>query len=217
MSVTRVIHIIKSRGIYGFWKFLMTRIYRSSSENVYQKTSKSIASNKCLIGCTQEYDFSIIDKTNYKKAKYKRLIDSIDYGEIAEYIAGIERDSLLFLISNSDEQVLHTSFVQFRSRYKKLIQEDNHVPLIGNCWTDRNYRGKGFYPYTISAVADEMFRRNYQRVIVSCASDNIPSIKGIEKSDFELVNRIRSYILFNKFVIQLSTNKVRVTKKVFLF
>lgn len=217
MSVTRVIYIINSRGIYGFLKFLMTRIYRSSSENVYQKVSKSIPPKKWLMGITQDYGFSIIDKTNYKEEKYKRLIDSIDYGEIAEYIEGIERDSLLFLISNSDEQVLHTSFVQFRSRYKKLIQEDNHVPLIGNCWTDRNYRGKGFYPYTISAVADEMFRRNYHRVIISCASDNIPSIKGIEKSGFELVNCIKSYIFFNKVVIQLSTNKVDVTKKVFVF
>jgi len=217
MLAKKVVRIIKGRGFQGFFEFLISRIYRVSCENVYQKISKSRDSTRTNSDLAQEYDFLVIDKNNFQDEKNRRLLDSINDGEIAEYIEGINRDSLLFLISKNDKEVLHTSFVQFRSRYKKLIQEDNKVPLIGNCWTDKNSRGKGFYPYTISAVADELFRRNYPRVIISCASDNIASIKGIEKSDFELVNDIKSYIFFSKIVVQLSQNGTNTSKKIFIF
>lgn len=216
MLVSRVIQIIKSRGFYGFLRFLVSRIYRSTNENKYQKTSTNYVTDSPYSNLAQEYEFSIIDQSNYQDEKYKCLINSINYGEIAEYIEGIKRDSLLFLISKNNE-VLHISFVQFKSRYKKLIQENNESPLIGNCWTDGNYRGNGFYPFTIFSAAEELFRRNYHRVIISCTSDNIASIKGIEKSGFELVSHIKSYIFFNKFVIQLCKNGTCTSSKSFLF
>jgi RimJ/RimL family protein N-acetyltransferase len=209
MIITRLRQLLSSRGFIGLLEFILSRLVRVTHENIYQKSSNEKQLNLKITELMPSWRVHKIDKNNFEEQKNITLLESLYHGEIETYINGIKADSILFAITDG-KNVIHTSFVQFKSRYKEIIHELHETPLIGNCWTDNQYRGKGLYPKTIYLAAVSLFNSGYKRVLISCAVNNIASIKGIEKAKFNLVQDLKSYILLNKFALQISTkNEVK--------
>lgn len=78
-------------------------------------------------------------------------------------------------------EIIHTSYVMQKS-YKFPFMKKNDFE-IGPCFTKSEYRGKGIYPSVINRIqSDVLTDKNSIYMIVR--SDNISSIKGIEKSGF---------------------------------
>jgi hypothetical protein len=204
MITTKLRQLLSSRGSIGFIRFILSRIIRVTYENIYQKEGNNIQLNTETTKLRANWELHRIDRNNFKEQKNIALLESLYHGEIETYINGIKADSILFAVTDGNK-VIHTSFVQFKSRYKKLIHELHETPLIGNCWTDNKYRGQGLYPKTIYSAAESLFNNGHERVLISCAVNNIPSIKGIEKAEFTLLQELKSYILLNKFALQVST------------
>lgn len=204
MIIKRLKLLLISHGFIGLIGFILSRLVRVTHENIYQRmhdeTLESLQYLKLVVG----WKSHIIDRTNFEEKNNIALLESLYHGEVETYINGIKADSILFAITDG-KVVIHTSFVQFKTRYKSLIHEESETPLIGNCWTKSRYRGKALFSSTINLAVNNLFKRNYQRVLISCASNNIASIKGIEKANFQLVQKLKSYILLNKFVLQIST------------
>ena len=206
MIYKKIKQLLLSRGIAGLTRFLISRIVRITHENIYQIESyhQKIDTQTSIL--LHNWKTHRIDCLNYENKENISLLDSISNGEIEVYISGIKGDSILFAVTDMKE-VIHTSFVQFKSRYKRIIHELDETPLIGNCWTNNQYRGQGLYPITIQLAAQSLFKTGYKKVLISCATNNTPSIKGIEKANFSLVREIKSFIFLNKFALQLVIKK----------
>jgi predicted acetyltransferase len=206
MIITRFRQLLSSRGLVGLLRFIFSRLLRVTHESIYQKSDNEKQLNPMTTELAIGWEIHKIDTTNCEEKNSIKLLESLYHGEIETYINGIKANSILFAVTDN-KKVIHTSFVQFKSRYKKLIHESHETPLIGNCWTDNNYRGQGLYPKTIQLAAESLFVSGYKRVLISCAVNNIASIKGIEKAQFSLIHELKSYILLNKFAFQVTTEK----------
>ena len=66
-------------------------------------------------------------------------------------------------------------------------------PAIGECFTNEEFKGNSIYPFVINHIAKEEILKNKQKeVFIIVNSDNISSIKGIEKAGFELYTKIKA-------------------------
>ena len=87
---------------------------------------------------------------------------------------------------------VHRSWVKKDEQIVKLQKflphkiSDNQI-FIHMCETSQEARGKNIYPTVLCKIIDD-FRNDYQ-ILIAVDSNNIPSIKGIEKSGFILSER----------------------------
>lgn len=75
------------------------------------------------------------------------------------------------------QSYLYDSIFLLQSIHKK-------GPVIGDCFTDENYRGQSIYPVVINTIAKEALQNNEREVFMIVNRDNINSIKGIQKAGF---------------------------------
>lgn len=57
-------------------------------------------------------------------------------------------------------------------------------PIIGDCYTNKEYRGQSIYPQVINKIALETLIKGAEEVFIVVNQENIGSIKGIEKAGF---------------------------------
>lgn len=96
----------------------------------------------------------------------------------------------------SDGKLSHISNIFEKAHVLTLI--NGKGPVIGDCFTVEEYRGKSLYPYTIDKLCQMLFSEGHEIVYILVAPDNIASIKGIEKAGFIKKCRIitNRYLLF---------------------
>jgi len=64
------------------------------------------------------------------------------------------------------------------------------------CLTPPEYRGKGLYPSALQAIQRYLKGHGYEKCFICVDDDNLPSIRGIEKSGFHRVGRARLLKMF---------------------
>lgn len=102
---------------------------------------------------------------------------------------------------------VHQSFLFPQLNVLKLIGRKG--PAIGDCVTEPAYKGRSIYPYVINRVAGEMLMDNRcPEVFIIVNSDNISSIRGIEKAGFQLHTKIKAK-RFLVFYYHLDLQKLR--------
>lgn len=80
--------------------------------------------------------------------------------------------------------LVHQSFLFDAVFLLKLIGKRG--PVVGDCYTHPDYRGKSIYPYAIHYIAKKMLIENKKdEVFMIVNRDNTSSIKGIEKAGFK--------------------------------
>lgn len=92
---------------------------------------------------------------------------------------------------------VHESFVFQKLHLLKILGKTG--PAIGQCATSENYRGQAIYPFVINRIASEILSgKTAREVFIIVNSDNIPSIRGIEKAGFNLYAKIKAkrFLLF---------------------
>ena len=203
--------VMQTRGLIGFFKFISSRIVRFSGDLVFEK---SLDKNNVQIQKKPDitYQVFVIDASNMKNQENIWLVQSILRGENREYLEGLQKKDCMIAIT-SDSTVVHTSFVQFETSYKKLLNEDNLTPLIGNCWTSQKHRGKGLYPYAIANCCKKMASRGCLRIVISCAPENTPSIAGIKKAGFVKIREVRTLSIMTKIYFQKITSQHKFKNK----
>ncbi len=194
--------VIHTRGWPGFIKFISSRVVRISGDLVFEK---SLNANEPQIQKkpAAAYKAFVIDASNLQSPENKWLVQSVLRGENLEYLEGLKKkDCMVVIVNDKDNKVVHTSFVQFETSYKNLLNEGNSTPLIGNCWTSQEHRGKGLYPYAIGQCCQEIARRGCKRIIISCAPDNTASIAGIKKAGFVKIREVKTLAILTKIYFQ---------------
>lgn len=91
---------------------------------------------------------------------------------------------------------VHRSFLYRRLRVLSLLGKVG--PAIGNCVTSEAYRGQSVYPKMIAKIATETLAAGKKEVFIIVNTDNIASIRGIEKAGFDLFATIKAkrFLLF---------------------
>jgi RimJ/RimL family protein N-acetyltransferase len=117
------------------------------------------------------------------------------------YRSALLNKDLLFAAIGNDGRVSAYGFVLFDTFYKRILGEAADVPMIGNCYTFPSQRQRGLYTSLLVAICKHLADRRYERVIISCAPDNLVSIRGIQRAGFSQVNLLRSIVVFSRWVV----------------
>lgn len=94
-----------------------------------------------------------------------------------------------YYISKRD-LTIHESYLYQRVFLLRLLKKSD--PVIGNCYTDIRYRGQSIYPYVINYIANEVIEVIKKDVYIIVNSNNLSSIKGIEKAGFKKYAEIKA-------------------------
>lgn len=78
--------------------------------------------------------------------------------------------------------LVHESFLFHKVYLMRVLGKRG--PVIGDCFTNKKYRGQSIYPYTINQIAQAVLKTKNKEVFIVVNSDNFNSIKGIEKAGF---------------------------------
>lgn len=94
-----------------------------------------------------------------------------------------------------DKICIHKSFLFKKLNILRLIHKKG--PTIGDCVTIPEYKGKSIYPFVINYIANEVLKETNE-VFIIVNSDNLSSIRGIEKAGFKLHTKIQAkrFLLF---------------------
>lgn len=197
--------IIQGRGFVGLLKFIYKRIVQISGDLVFERklADGDFRSNSVL---DERFKIFVIDAQSVDSREMQWLLGKIMHGENLIYLDGLRKKDCMVAIT-AGEQVVHTSFVLFETSYKMILNESNPTPLIGNCWTSKDFRGQGLYPHAIVRCCDEMAFRGCERILISCAPDNLPSIAGIKKAGFVLIRRVATVLVLTKLFYQKMTEE----------
>lgn len=82
--------------------------------------------------------------------------------------------------------VVHKSFIFKNVHLLSLLNRSGIT--IGNCYTNPEYRGQSIYPKIISYI----YKEKKQQTLMIVDSNNISSIKGIEKAGFKRIAHIKT-------------------------
>ncbi len=106
---------------------------------------------------------------------------------------GIDNAYGLFL----DGKLVHVSWVFTKDEYTKQPVESFRLNAgeaeLVNCWTEPDYRGKGFYPMTICVASKELFDNGFDRVYMAIERDNQASRSGIVKAGLKPYGRTHHF------------------------
>jgi hypothetical protein len=96
------------------------------------------------------------------------------------------------------DKIIHESFLFKKLFILRLIKKKG--PTIGDCKTIEEYRGKSIYPFVINHIAKEqILNHNKKEVFIIANTNNLNSIKGIEKAGFILHTTIKAkrFLIFH--------------------
>jgi|GEM_PF-608692 len=86
---------------------------------------------------------------------------------------------------------VHHSFLYKKKRVLKVINRKG--PIIGDCVTAIDFRGKSIYPFVLNYIVKDYFsNKKNKEIFVLVANKNLNSIRGIEKSGFKLHSKIKA-------------------------
>ena len=86
--------------------------------------------------------------------------------------------------------IIHKSFVFPNVYLLNAIKRKGYV--IGNCYTAKSHRGLSLFLFVINQIAKNIGRNKGKDVYVIVNSDNISSIKGIEKAGFSKIYTLKA-------------------------
>jgi len=209
----RCYQVLDNRGVKGFMVFLWQRVIRCDRDLLFEYTYDGESTKEEQFKVSNNHIVNVIDQKNIEDVSYREVLEAALSNENQVYKEGLYKQDVLFVMLKNSELV-HTTFVQFESKYKLILGETAQIPLIGNCWTSEKCRGQGVYPYILKLACKRMIDRGFSKVVITCEPKNLASIAGIKKAGFQLVKEITSYIFINKFAIQIV---IRNNKKICQF
>lgn len=125
-----------------------------------------------------------IDDMRVKRFSGKRALKA----DILFSIASFFRQRVL-LVFDKEGKFVHYSYIVPKCKKFPFLKKDD--VLIGPCFTEKSFRGKGVYPYILTSIA-ELYTEKKQGpdVYVVVRNNNGPSNRGIEKGSFVVCGEV---------------------------
>lgn len=195
----RLVLALKVRGPKKFIFFILTRFFRQQSDLLFDIDPRIHLDSNPDFG---NYRLCIADRNNAADTLDNPLAQQLFLQENILYKPALSDMDQLFFVVDENMQVLHYSYIQYKTLYKKILSETEAVPLITNCFTSPKARGQKLYPKTLRAICHSLAEHGCERVIITCAPDNIPSINGIKQAGFVFAHKIVSFLFLSRIAIQ---------------
>lgn len=91
---------------------------------------------------------------------------------------------------NEGDTLVHKSYVFEKVHLLRLFNKKG--PVIGDCYTNKSYRGQAIYPNVINRIANEILNNQAKEIFMVVNQDNKSSIRGIEKAGFTKFADVKS-------------------------
>lgn len=95
-----------------------------------------------------------------------------------------------FFLDREHGLIRHISWLYFKEDPNRILRLHEKECEIKFCLTLGEYRGKGIYRAALEAIQRYLKAQGYQRCFICVKDDNLTSIRGIEKSGFQLAGRM---------------------------
>lgn len=171
-------------------KGLIVRLVRF----IYTNNHLVIASIKASNRGATPYDENIVKLSALGSA----LIDSMTFLSIEtknSVIKELNKGSTVYLYLDETKEVMHysclTDSVIIGEIKKKIYMVDGDA-YIYNCFTEKEYRGRGLYPKTLSHILNSAEFNHYY---IACIFSNVASRKVIDRFGFIYQSHIYYYCL----------------------
>ncbi len=99
----------------------------------------------------------------------------------------------------AEDKYAHESWLMYDVLLPAQFGLNTGFPVIGDCLTADQFKGKSIYPYVIGKIAEEIKVKN-GGAYISVDSDNIASIRGIEKAGFRKTGRVKGLKILGVFL-----------------
>ena len=127
-----------------------------------------------------------IEKMSFRTSLFRLYISLLSLGKTKIY----------FAIDKNTGNIVHSSCIIPRNFKYPFLKKGEYC--IGPCNTAPMFRGRGIYPYVLRYIVDDNPDIIFKMII---RKDNMPSINGVKKADFQLTTeKVRSSLILNRFV-----------------
>lgn len=185
----------RNRGPVGFVRFIALRLVQWRGDVLYEFDLRNARADSGEQGRT----IVTVDRNNVGSEATRLIENFILTGGNHVYVDELRGDAVM-LAALDEGKVASYAFIVFKSFYKRVLGEADATPIICNCATLPEYRGQGVYPLLLEAACRHLAASGFTRVIITCAPDNLSSMRGIEKAGFRKVKTLHSLILFTRWI-----------------
>lgn len=193
----RLLTEFKTRGGAGFLRFLALRLLQWRADVLYEVDLAVLAANPPLQPAAP---LVRVGRHNLGSEATAQAEAGVLTAENHAYREALQGDDQLLAALDAQGQVTSYGFVLFDSFYKRILDEPRNTPMIGNCFTLPAWRGRGLYPRLLVATCQHLAAQGHSRAIITCAPDNLASVRGIEKAGFRRVRTVRSLVLLTRWI-----------------
>lgn len=187
----------RTRGFVGFLKFAATRLCQIREDALYEIRLPKERSSAIQLPAK----VVVISRENIGSERTADVERAVLTETNLAYREALKGRDILFAAVDNGRKVVTYGFVLFESFYKRVLGEDADVPMIGNCFTIPEMRGRGLYPGLLAVICDHLADSGYKRAIISCSPDNLASRRGIERAGFLRLRTLRSVVLFSRWIV----------------
>lgn len=186
----------RNRGTAGFVRFIALRVVQRRADVLFEYDLTQLKDD----GETGRDALVAVDRHNFGSAATAAVEQQVLTGGNHAYVEELQGEGQLLAATDSQGGVTSYAFVVFESFYKQILGEASATPIISNCLTFPAFRGQGLYPMVLRASLRHLAAQGYSRAIITCAPDNIASVRGIEKAGFRRVKTLYSLIVFTRWI-----------------
>ena len=105
-------------------------------------------------------------------------------------------------------EIVHQSWVRFDALTPSQYGFDSRVPVIGEAFTQRIYRGYGVFPFTMNCILKDLKKRHgTDQVYALVSPTNNASVRGLEKAGFQLLAHLKGTRLLGIFIMNKSIER----------
>lgn len=188
---------LRTRGVRGFARFIALRLVQWRGDVLFEYDLTALHGSAAAV---RPSSVVVVDCGNFGSAATEAVERGVLTGENHAYVEELQGEGQLLAAIDAQGVVTSYAFVVFESFYKRILGEARDTPIISNCMTMPAYRGQGLYPLVLRASCQRLAAQGHRRAIITCAPDNMSSIRGIEKAGFRRVKNIYSLIIFARLI-----------------
>lgn len=189
---------LRTRGRAGFVRFLAQKLVQRRADHLYDIDLRQLSDMPAP-------GIVVVDRHCFGSKATRAVEEAVLTEANLEYRDELRGDGMMFAVTDDNGQVASYGFVLFDSFYKRILGEDRATPMISNCFTNQQYRGKGLYPKLIHAACISLASRGFERAIITCSTENPASIRGIEKAGFRRVKTLYCLVLVMRWIAWTKT------------
>jgi len=176
-------------------EFLITRVLRYRDDLIFMMDLRVLPENA---GDATQARVRVIDRENMSTGSAQAVECQVLVGDNEAYRTGLRKHDVLFAYVDEHERVLSYAFALLDTPTTRILQLPDGVPLIGNCYTIPEARGRRLYPSLLICVCRELATRGHRQAAINCAADNVASIRGIERAGFRRVRHVETWVALSR-------------------